>query len=433
MQIDRVLLAVLLSLVILISGCISSPGNSGISSTPSSGVEDIKTTSSTHNSTTSPHYEYNPQTRITSINDSINAFALDLYRELAKNEGNVFFSPFSIETAIAMVYEGASGRAAEEIANVLHLPENNSLRLNGFRSLIPSLNSNDTPYLLITANALWVQEGYPVRKDYVETIETYYLGELHTLDFVGNPKGAEEEINRWAEEKTSGRIKNLVEGLSPGTRLVLTNVIYFKASWSHRFDPTETYNDTFFLSDMKRVVVPFMGQTDVFNYTEGKSFQAIEMPYDGERLSMIIILPRSVSGLKELEANLTPRFIDEIIGSLRLEKVEVEVPKFRFETSYKLRDVLMDMGMKSAFTSADFSGISDEPLAVSQVVHKTFISVAENGTEAAAATAVTLTLAAPPELEKPKVFDADHPFLFFIYDRKTGTVLFMGRLVNPRE
>ncbi|ASJ03408.1 hypothetical protein A3L09_09125 [Thermococcus profundus] len=368
----------------------------------------------------------------TSINSSINAFALDLYRELAKKDGNVFFSPFSVETALAMLYEGARGRTAEEIANVLHLPEDRKERLNSFSFLMHSLNSNDTPYILSAANALWVQEGYPIKKDYVETIGTYYLGELHILNFMGNPKEAGERINRWAEEKTNGRIKNLVEGLSPNTRLVLTNAVYFKANWSHRFDPAKTYNDTFFLSEMRGIVVSFMEQVGIFNYDEGDSFQALEMPYEGDRLSMVLILPKKINGLEELEANLTPQFLEGVIKSLNPEKVEVTVPKFRFGASYKLRDVLMEMGMKSAFTNADFSGISDEPLAVSQAVHKSFISVAENGTEAAAATAVTLTLAAPVESEKPKVFDANHPFIFLIYDRETETVLFMGRLVNPK-
>lgn len=368
----------------------------------------------------------------TSIIDSINAFALDLYRKLAKGDENVFFSPFSIETALAMVYEGARGKTAEEMANVLYLPEDREERLNSFSFLMHSLNLNDTPYVLSTANALWVQKGYPIKKDYVETIETYYLGELHALDFVGNPRGAEDEINCWAEEETKGRIKKLVKGLSSDTRLVLTNAIYLKANWSSRFNPSETHNGTFFFLGGS-VVVPFMEQVGLFNYAEGDSFQALEMPYEGERLSMVILLPKKMDGLGELEANLTPQFLDGVIRSLKPEKVAVMIPKFRFEASYKLRDVLIDMGMKSAFTSADFSGISDEPLVVSQAVHKAFISVAENGTEAAAATAVTITLAAPPESEKPKVFNADHPFIFLIYDRETGAVLFMGRMMNPKD
>jgi serpin B len=432
MQRSKTILVFILSIIILGSGCLSFPGNPGKSSpTSSSGVQETANTSSAHSSNASEYGGHELENRTISINGSINFFAVDLYRELAKNDGNIFFSPFSVETALAMAYEGARGRSAEEIANVLHLPENESVRLNGFRSLILSLNSEDTSYTLSTANGLWVQTGYPIKREYVEMIGFYYLSELHTVDFAGNPAKAEKEINRWAEERTDGRIRNLVSGLSPDTRLVITNAIYFKANWSSRFNPSKTHNGTFFFPGGS-VVVPFMEQAGLFNYAEGDSFQALELPYEGERLSMVILLPKEVGGLGKLEANLTPQFLDGVIKSLRREKVEVVIPKFRFETSYRLRDVLMDMGMRSAFLNADFSGISDEPLVVSQVVHKAFISVAENGTEAAAATAVTMTLAASPEVEKPKLFKADHPFIFFIYDRETGTVLFIGRLVNPK-
>jgi serpin B len=421
----RRIVPLIVVLVVLIGGCLG-------------GVENSKPTRmvySTESHSLSPTTRYDglKEGQETPIVVAINAFSLDLYRELAKNETNVFFSPFSIETALAMVDEGASGETEKEMESVLHLPENRSTRWVGFRYLILSLKSPEgSPFILRSVNALWIQRGYPLHEKYLQVIGEFYLGEVKEVDLQGNTKEATREINEWVEKQTNGRIKDIVSGLSPLTRLVITNAIYFKANWSSRFNPSKTHNDTFFFS-RGSVIVPFMEQVGMFNYTEGSSFQALELPYEGKRFSMIIILPKSVDGIRRLEGNLSVQFLKELVRSLRLEKVRVILPKFRFEASYKLRNVLIDMGMDKAFTSADFSGISDEPLAISQVIHKSFISVAENGTEAAAATAVTLTLAAPPESEKPKVFDADHPFIFFIYDWETGTVLFMGRLVNPKE
>ncbi len=362
----------------------------------------------------------------------MNSFAIELYKKLGKNNSNVFFSPYSIETALAMAYEGARGTTREEMGNVLHFPEDNETRWKGFRELIASLNAQDKPYILTTANALWVQRGCPIKENYLDIVRKYYLGEVRELDFRGNPKGAEETINRWVDEKTKGRIKNIVRDLDPETRLIITNAVYFKANWSKRFDPADTTNESFTLVSGEKITVPMMHQTNRFNYTENEELQALEMPYEGDRFSMVIILPRKNS-LSSIENNLTPDFIQELTESMRPEEVKVIIPKFRFEASYSLREILMRMGMRKAFGGkADFSGISEEPLFISDVIHKSFISVAENGTEAAAVTTAIMVLAAPSGEQKYKVFRADHPFIFLIYDRETGAVLFIGRLMDPR-
>ena len=363
--------------------------------------------------------------------EGINAFAIDLYRELAKKNDNLFFSPYSVETALAMAYEGASGVTRRDMEKVLHLPDDNETRWTGFKHLMFSLQTaNGSPYILKTANALWVQRGYTINERYLRIIREFYLGEVGEVDFVRDPNGAARGINRWVEERTNGRIRDIVSKPSGDTRLIITNAVYFRANWSSRFEGG-TWNGTFH-SPGGPVTVPMMHQTGRFPYFENDDLQALELPYESGRLSMLIILPGK-GKFDEVEKELNAGFIGEIVNGTREETVEVSLPKFRLEETYRLRNVLMEMGMEKAFTVPDFSGISPKgELAISDVVHKTFLSVAENGTEAAATTAVTITLAAAPA-KKPKVFNADHPFIFFIYDRETGAVLFMGRLMKPVE
>jgi len=365
---------------------------------------------------------------------SNNLFALDMYRELSKKENdNIFFSPYSILTALSIAYEGARGKTAEEMRDVLHIPVDNTSRREGFRRLILDLTPKKAPYELHTANALWIQKGYPIKEDYINVVRSYYLAELQALDFSGDPEGARKIINEWVEKQTNKRIRDLIPSgaIDELTRLVITNAIYFKANWASRFRPEDTHNETFILGSGEKIKTEMMHQTAVFNYTENDELQALEIPYEGNRLSMVILLPRE-NKISALEKKLTPDFLKSVLGSMKAEKVEVTIPKFKFETLYKLNDALQEMGMREAFTpEADFSGIT-EGVFISMVIHKSFISVAENGTEAAAATAVTLTLAAPPGIEKPKVFKADHPFIFLIYDRESDTILFMGRLANPK-
>lgn len=423
----RYVLAVLVIFMVVASGCIANNGGTSTVSPDSS------------SKTFTPpltKYDVLREGQEKPVVEGLNAFTFDLYRELSADGGNVFFSPYSVEVALAMAYEGANGSTREGMERVLHLPGDDDARWAGFRYLILSLNQSNEPYVLSTANALWVQKDYPVNERYLWIIREFYLGDVRNVDFVRNPDRAAEEINHWAEERTRGRIKDLIPrgALNGYTRLVITNAIYFRANWSSRFDPGDTANESFTLASGEKITVPMMHQRGTFNYTENDELQALEMPYEGGRLSMLIILPRdnSPSGI---ERKLTPEFIRELREGMKPELVDVTVPKFRFEASYSLKKPLIDMGMGDAFSDgANFSGITDaERLFISDVIHKTFISVAENGTEAAAATAVIIVAAsAPGEEPEYKVFKADHPFLFLIVDRETGAVLFMGRLMDPR-
>ena len=413
----------LVALILLTGGCIGT-GNTG-TQTPTGSERSSGAVITDTGGLTPPELE---KTAIAS-----NDFAFDLYRELSGEEDNLFFSPYSIFVALSMVYEGANGKTAEGMESVLHVPSENLTRREGMRELILSVDKPASDaYVLRTANAVWIQRGYPVKEAYISILKGFYLSEVRAVDFKNDPRGAEKRINRWAEEQTSGRIRELVSGLSPLTRLVIVNAVYFKANWSSRFNPHNTRNGTFYTPNGS-ITTPMMQQEGHFRYTEGEHFQAIELPYEGDRLSMVIILPER-GHLKEIEGRLSPGLVKGIVEGMKGENVKVIIPKFKFHKSYLLRDVLVEMGMGRAFSNdADFSGISDKPLAISQVIHKTFISVAENGTEAAAATAVVMTAAAAPGGEQRyKVFNADHPFLFFIIDRENGVILFMGRLVNPR-
>ena len=414
----RRLVLLVLFLTVIVGGCLGQAENSKTPSSSSLTPQDTK-------------HDVLKEGQEKAVVEGINAFAIDLYMELAKENDNLFFSPYSVGTALAMAYEGATGVTREDMGKVLHLPDDNETMWTGFKHLVFSLQTaNGSPYVLRTANALWVQRGYPINEGYLKIIREFYLGEVGEVDFVKDPNGAAREINGWVEERTNGRIRDIVSKPSGDTRLIITNAVYFRANWSSRFDGG-TWNGTFH-SPKGPVTVPMMHQTGKFPYFENDELQALELPYKGGRLGMLIILPEE-GKFDEVEKELSTGFIWEIMNGTTKESVKVTPPKFRLEETYRLRNTLMEMGMEKAFTVPDFSGISPKgELAISDVVHKTFLSVAENGTEAAAATAVTITLAAAPA-ENLKVFNANRPFIFLIYDRETGAVLFMGRLVNPGE
>jgi len=362
-------------------------------------------------------------------------FAVDLYSQLAKRDGNLLLSPYSIHAALAMAYEGARGETAEEMRSVLHIPESRAVRLAGFRKLITDLSPKEGPYELKTANALWILKGYSIKRDYVEVVRKYYLGEVRSVDFRRDPEGAASAINGWVSEQTSGKIGDIVSPMAlRDARVVITNAIYFKGEWVHKFDPGLTKNETFF-TPKGTVITPMMHTEGAFNYTENGLIQAVELPYRGGRLSMLVLLPKARDGYRELEKRMSLDYILSLLANLSPANVSIALPKFEFRTEYELSGVLSAMGMGSAFSeTANFSGITDaERLFISEIVHKAYIKVAENGTEAAAATGVLIVGTSMP-VEEPKYieFRADHPFIFVIVDKETREVLFMGRLVNPK-
>ncbi len=289
-------------------------------------------------------------------------------------------------------------------------------------------------YELSVANALWAQKGYQFLRAFLNTTTTNYGAGLNQVDFVSATEAARKTINDWVEKKTEGKIKDLIK---PGvfntlTRLVLTNAIYFKGNWARQFEKVETKDSPFTVARDKNVTVPMMSQKAQFAYAETETLQLLELPYAGDQLSMVILLPKELDGLADLEKSLTPGSLRECLQGLRKQEVVVQVPRFKLTSEFSLARVLASMGMTDAFSrEADFSGMTgDTELFISAVIHKAFVDVNEEGTEAAAATAVVMTLKSAPL--RPPIFRADHPFLFLIRDNQSGSILFLGRVVNPR-
>lgn len=369
--------------------------------------------------------------------DASNQFALEFYSNIRDSEdGNIFYSPYSISTALSMTYEGAKGETADEIQSVFHFSENDSERRSSAAAIYNQLNQWGSEYQLNTANALWIQEDYPVFDEYKETVEDYYAGKASNVDFKRDTEQARQTINSWVEEKTNYKIKDLFSQgtLNEMTRLVLTNAIYFKGTWEKQFDKARTMDEDFRISSGQVVKVPMMrltGDEAEFNYAETGELQMLEMLYEGDDLSMIILLPRD-DGLESLESALTKDNLNEWKSRLSMQRVNVYMPKFTFETKYFLNENLREMGMPIAFSpgAADFSGMSDAgDLYIGIVVHQAFVDVNEEGTEAAAATGVGIMATSMPMV---KEFRANHPFMFIIQERETGNILFLGRVMDPR-
>ena len=373
-----------------------------------------------------------------------NEFACDLYTRLMEGEsGNLFFSPFSIRTALAMTYAGARGETAEQMARVLHFGVDQEALHSALGAYIRELNKAPGPntYKLAVANALWGQKGFEFLEGFLTLNRKYYEAGLETVDFLGDPEGSRRTINAWVEKHTNDKIKDLIPTgvINELTRLILTNAIYFLGTWDEQFKQAMTKPAPFYMTENIMAEVPFMHQQENFLYAEDDSVQVLEMRYRGHKLAMNIILPKEREGLAAVENALTREQIDAWFESLNIREVKVYIPKFKITSQFSLSQVLKAMGMIDAFKTglADFTGITlgrsiDERLNISEVIHKTYVDVNEEGTEAAAATAVVMTVgAAPGPQEEPPVFRADHPFLFLIRDVQSGAVLFMGRLADP--
>jgi serpin B len=368
-----------------------------------------------------------------------NRFAVELYAKLREQEGNLFFSPYSISAALAMTYAGARGETEAQMAKVLHFPSQRAGDQERFHpafgAIIKDLNTRGKKgkYELIVSNALWGQKGYEFLAEFLELVKSNYGGRLNEVDFISDTESARKTINAWVEKKTKDKIKDLIVpgDLNQLTRLVLTNAIYFKGNWASRFKKENTKDAEFTLLSGEKVDTPTMNQTEQFSYMETEDFQGLEMPYVNNELSMIIFLPKRTDGLAEFEKKLTAENLSQWLARLRKREVIVSVPKFKETSRFSLAGVLKSMGMTDAFVSvvADFSGMNGKKeLYISKVIHKAFVDVNEEGTEAAAATAVVTRAIAI----RPSVFRADHPFLFLIRDNSSGSILFIGRMMNPK-
>jgi len=364
-------------------------------------------------------------------------FALDLYAQLRQQKGNLFVSPYSISTAMAMTYVGARGDTAAQIAKVFHFTLSQERLHPAFAALITNQYVNYSSQCS-TANQLWGQKGNDFLSTFVKTTSDYYRAGLQEVDFAGATEESRRIINTWVAQKTQDKIQDLIpEGIvTSSTKFVLTNAIYFKANWKKPFNKSLTEEKPFNVTATQQVQVPMMHHKgEYFRYAQLDKLQVLELPYVGERLSMVILLPNQVDGLADLESRLTPKNLENWLSSWGKEGYsegfEVWLPKFKMSSEFKLKEVLSNMGMPVAFSkeTANFSGInSKQSLALQEVVHKTFVDVNEEGTEAAAATAVIGGLRG-----LSPSFRATHPFIFLIRDTQSGGILFLGRVVNPLE
>lgn len=370
-----------------------------------------------------------------------NAFAFDSYQEI-KGDENLFFSPYSISLALAMTYAGACGDTAQQMAGTLHytLPQEqlhpalNSLDIELSQRGQGAKGKDDKGFRLNIVNAIWGQKGYAFLQEFLDTLAENYGAGIRTLDFINAPEPSRITINDWVSDQTEGRIKDLIPkgAIDAMTRLVLTNAIYFNAAWQYPFEKDATSDGSFHLLNGGEVTVPMMHQTKSFSYTEGDDYQAVELPYDGRELSMLIILPKT-GKFKAVEGSLDAKKVDGIIGSLGYKKIALTMPKFEFTSDFSLKKTLTALGMPVAFTeTADFSGMDGRrDLFISDVIHKAFVSVDESGTEAAAATAVIMATTSAPMPEEIINVTVDRPFIFLIRDIQTGTILFLGHVTNP--
>lgn len=362
------------------------------------------------------------------------SFALNLYKELSKGEGNLFFSPYSIEMALALAYGGAKAETAKQIADALYFRGDGQELLQHFAESQTRLNSLETDgkISLSVANSLWPDKAYQLRPDYVQSSKKRFNAEITPLDIANHTDASRNLINLWVDQATKSKIKDLIPsgGLSPATKLALVNAIYFKGKWEHAFNPQRTKDGDFHVTEGKVVPAKFMHAFEEFPYFENEALQAIDLGYQGDAVTMLLLLPKVANNLEKIEASLDTSKISEIQDGLNSVNVALSVPKFSSESSFEISQALQRLGIRDAFNPqrANFSGITDDPngLFIGSAIHKAVVEVTEEGTEAAAATALIMRAGAAPT--KNIVVRADHPFLYLIREKSSGAILFMGRL-----
>jgi serpin B len=374
---------------------------------------------------------------VRAVAEDNNRFALDLYARLRTGQSdNLFYSPASLSTALAMTYAGARGQTAEQMAQVLHfrLPREKLDAAFGHLHRSWEVKGNERGIRLSVANRLWGQQDFGYLPGFLAVTREHYGAELAQEDFVRQTEQARQRINAWVEEQTQGKIRDLIPPgiLDSSTRLVLTNAIYFKGEWTERFRKETTHAAPFHISARQQTEVPLMHRNDDFRYWAGDGLKALELPYGKGDLAMLVLLPDEIEGLSALEEKPTSDNLSRWQSGLRKQEVLVYLPRFKLTSQFQLAEVLKAMGITRAFTpgEADLSGMSsEEQLFLSAVIHKAFVDVNEEGTEAAAATGIAVKATAA--IAEPPQFRADHPFVFLIWDNRTGSILFLGRLVNP--
>jgi serine protease inhibitor len=375
-----------------------------------------------------------PATDSASLIRGNTAFAIDLYRLQASGKDNIFFSPYSISTAMAMVAAGARGTTASEIEKAMRFPFGGAKLTRSWSEVQQDVNKKRADVTLLTANALWAAKDVEFKSDYLSQSRKDFAAKLETLDFAKS-EAARKRINDWVSDTTQKKIPQLIGSgmLNASTRLVLTNAIYMKAPWLNEFPKARTNDNGVFHAAAGDQKAALMRNLNDFRYAHIDGVRVIELPYKGSELSMLVVLPDANDALGTVEKTFSVQKLAEWDKALASAKVDVTFPRFTSDISLDLNGPLTTMGMRQAFSAhADFSGIAKEKLMISDVIHRARIDVAEEGTEAAAATAVIMTRAtAVQPRPKPEIFNADHPFLYLIRRTDTKSVLFIGRLVQP--
>lgn len=384
---------------------------------------------------------------VTALVDANSRFAFDLYQTMRKQEGNLFFSPYSISAALAMAYGGARGETAEQMKTTLHItlpPEQFHAAFNRLdQQLVAEAGgageageaNDDRTFRLNIANSLWGQKDYPFEPDFLNLLARNYGAGLRLANFAEQPDVARQAINEWVSDQTQGKIEDLIPpgAINNLTRLVLANAIYFKADWAYPFKKESTHEDEFTLLDSSVITVEMMAQTEHLRYGVGEGYQTAILPYVGGAEMMLLVPDAGTFGA--FEEGLNVEQIQEIEAAMEERRVNLMLPKFTFRHSQSLNDILTSLGMTDAFdpSKADFSDMDGtRELFLSQAIHKAFVAVDEKGTEAAAATALTMGVTSAEDMEPPVSLKIDRPFVFLIRDGETGTVLFAGRVVSPR-
>lgn len=368
------------------------------------------------------------------IADSINKLTFDFLAET--DNVNNFFSPYSISAALAMTYAGARGETGKEMAQVLYFSEQHEPFHRAFHQLNKEIEEREQEGIIINiANALWADNTMELKDNYLNLTEKFYEAGVNKVDFINEPQRSREIINQWVEEETEDKIKDLLEpgSITPLTRLVLTNAIYFLGDWHTVFPEENTRDMTFYPRPEQEIEVPFMQQKGSFKYLDEEDCRIVEIPYKDKELAMVIILPGEDMPLDRFVEELDYERYNSLIDRMFPLKIDLQIPKFEFESKYNLKDLFTRLGMAKAFTArADFSGMTgtDKEFFIDEIIHQAFVEVDEKGTEAAAATAVTMRTLSIRD-EDPPIFRADRPFLFFIRDTHTGAILFAGTLYNP--
>jgi serpin B len=384
-----------------------------------------------------------PKAAVAKLAESSNVFGFDLYQRLREKPGNLVISPASITTALAMTWGGAGGETAAQMRKVLHLEGTAGEVMTTSGQLARALQDPARPIVFRIANQLFGEKTYKLVPAFVEKTWAAFGAPLELLDFKSEPERARVYVNQWVEGKTEQRIKDLIPpgGVEPDTRLVLVNAIYFLGDWASPFERSATQPAPFHLTASETKDVPTMNRIGGFRIAQKDGVTALEIPYKGGEMSMLLLVPGAVDGLAAVESALDVKKLDALVGAMKSERVWVALPKFEVSPagSLALGKDLKALGMPLAFDPerADFTGIASPPdpddrLVLAEVFHKGFVRVDEKGTEAAAATAVmAVRTGAAAAMEPPRRLKADRPFLFFIRDNASGLVLFLGRVSDP--